>query len=239
MDNKSKRTVAKLNADCCDTYCKTVGKFNVVYCYDNSYSDYRILGDEYRWGIDSAFGVIYCQVYFHNVYIDDFYIHKADMEQYIGNEDDKDIDFQSPDFDGFKIVDNMIKSGWFEGFFLSQFERDYKEKISIIDIVRPSLEILFNINHTINLLESIGINIDGSISDSSIGSDLYESSTAAYQVIESAFNIGPEQVTKIAEIVEGMYKECKLSDDYNINKDQIIDNCLANLMEFYNLYGEE
>lgn len=213
-----------------------IGKYSIVYNYAESFILYRITGNADIWAIDSAFGVIYCQVSLHNEYIGEFYIHRADIEQYIG---DEDIDFQSSDFDGFKIVDNMIKTGWFEGYFLSQFEKDYKEKISIIDIVRPSLEILFNINHTINLLESIGINIDGCLSNSSIGSDLYESSTATYQVIESAFNIGSEQVTKIAEIVEEMYKECKLSNDYNINKDQIIDNCLANLMEFYNLHKED
>ena len=115
MDNKSVNVV--------------IGKYSIVYSYDESFIRYRITGDADIWAISSALGVIYCQVYFHNVYIGEFYIHRADIEQYIG---DEDIDFQSLDFDGFKIVYNMIKTGWFEGFFLNQFERDHKNNVIIV-----------------------------------------------------------------------------------------------------------
>lgn len=216
MDNKSVNTV--------------IGKYSITYNYSESFFRYRITGDEDKWAESSGYAVIYCEVHLGDVYIGDFYIHKAEIEQYIG---DEDINFQSSDFDGFKIVDNMIKTGWFEGYFLNQFEGSYTTKLMASNIVRTSLEILFNINHTINLLESVGITIDGSISDSSIGSDLYESSTAAYQIIEYTLNVGSDKVTEIAEMVEEMYKEYRLSTDYDVNKDQIIEDCLNNLMRLY------
>ena len=194
-----------------------VGKFKVDYCYSESFVRYRLVGDEDKWAESSGYAVIYCKVSLHNLYVGDLYIHKAEMMQYIG---DEDINFLSPDFDGFAIVDNMIKTGWFEGYFLSQFE-------NISDNIKNAVEILYNINHAINLLESIGITIDGSISDSSLGSDLYESATNAYRIIEKELDVKPENFMKIVERVEKMYQSSKTSD----NKNLIITECIMDLMK--------
>ena len=91
-------------------------------------------------------------------------------------------------------------------------------------IIKSALEILYNINHTINLMESIGIMVEGNNNDDhNIGGDLYKSSTVAYTIIEDIMQFGPEKVMKIDEAIEILYIE----DDSMENK---INKCLKILI---------
>lgn len=71
------------------------------------------------------------------------------------------------------------------------------------NIIYSSLEILYNLNHTDNLLESVGLKIEGDIKDNSIGSNIYESMSHAYDIIEDImkenFNASYGEVQDIIE----------------------------------------
>ena len=103
-------------------------------------------------------------------------------------------------------------------------------------IIRSALEILYNINHGINLLESIGIKVEGEINDTNIGSDLYGSSTLAYNIIEAALDYKVD-IVKIAETIEMIYGNSTIDSYFDPNKiiqeicskDNKIDRCLASM----------
>lgn len=92
-------------------------------------------------------------------------------------------------------------------------------------IIRSALEILYNINHGINLLESIGIKVEGEINDTNIGSDLYGSSTLAYNIIEAALDYKVD-IVKIAETVEMLYGNTTIDDVDENSKNAKIDEMM-------------
>ena len=90
--------------------------------------------------------------------------------------------------------------------------------------IKGCLEILYDIDHTINLLESIGIHIEGVVSESDIGGDLYEVSSEAYSIIEDTIQKRSGSIVGVSEAINTLY----INDDCKENK---IKECYSLLMK--------
>ena len=78
--------------------------------------------------------------------------------------------------------------------------------------LRSALSILYNINKAIDVLESIGINIEDG--EGNIGKYVYGSSTETYFIVEKCFeNIEPSDELVIAEIIEDLYNGIETKEE--------------------------
>lgn len=93
------------------------------------------------------------------------------------------------------------------------------------DIIYNCLYILYDLNHTINLLESIGIHIEGDISPNNIGSDIYSSISKAYSILETVAEEICGTSEYVSEAIENLYaydSNTTVSRDNAINTTMIL-----------------
>ena len=89
--------------------------------------------------------------------------------------------------------------------------------------IKGALSILYDINHTINLIESIGICLEWNIGNSNIGGNLYEVSTEAYCIVENTIQEEFKSIEGVSVAIQTLYIE----DDSKNNK---IKECYDALM---------
>lgn len=94
-----------------------------------------------------------------------------------------------------------------------------------IKIVKDLISIAYDINSTIDLMESIGIKVEGDIRENNIGSNLYGISTQAFIALTEYLNISDEDYTAAVESFEILYNK-------SISKDDAIEKCFNEIIKY-------
>ena len=91
------------------------------------------------------------------------------------------------------------------------------------DIIYNCICILFNLNHTIKLFESIGVNIEDGISNNNIGNDIYGAMSNTYTILENVVKNMCGTTKYVPDVIENLYA---YDGDTTVSKENAINSTM-------------